>query len=82
MSERKLSDYACKNILRRIALKHKIDPDLIATRLLGDADKEDMRRGNLSMVCLDLHVELWIKAGLPDYAHGKMDPLEQKDREK
>ena len=76
MSERKLSDDACKRIIRRIALKHKIEPRLITTRLMSEDDKEDMRRGDLPMTALDLHVELWIKAGLPDYAHGKTEPLE------
>jgi hypothetical protein len=75
MAERKLSDDACKSIIRKIALKHKIEPRLITTRLMSEDDKEDMRRGELPMNCLDLHVELWIKSGLPDYAHGSTEPL-------
>lgn len=74
MSERRLSDDACKTIIRRIALKHKIEPRLITTRLMSEDDKNDMRNGDLPYTSLDLHVEVWIKAGMPDYAHGLTEP--------
>ena len=67
MDGRKLTDEACKSIIRRIALKHKVDPRLITARLMSEDDKEDMRRGELPMNSLDLHVELWIKAGMQNY---------------
>ena len=79
MCGQKLSDEACKNIIRGIALKHKVDPKLIVTRLLSPEDKDDMRRGELPIESLALHVELWIKAGMPDYAHGKTEPLNLND---
>lgn len=74
MSQR-LTDDACKNIIRTIALKHKIDPKLIVTRLMSQEDKDDMRNGELPYQALDLHVEVWIKAGMPDYAHGLTEPM-------
>lgn len=76
MSGQKISDDACKNIIRRIALKHEIAPKLIVTRLMSEEDKDDMRNGDLPYDCLDLHVELWIKAGMPDVAHGFTEPME------
>jgi len=79
MSERKLTDDACKNIIREIALKHKIKPRLITTRLMSEDDKEDMRNGELPTRALDLHVEVWIKAGMPDYAHGKTIPMNEEN---
>ncbi|CAB4127159.1 hypothetical protein UFOVP260_18 [uncultured Caudovirales phage] len=76
MCEQKLSDDACKNIIRKIALKHKIELRLITTRLMSEEDKDDMRRGELPIEALNLHVEVWIKTGFPDYSHGLTQPME------
>ena len=72
-----LTDEACKAIIRGIAKQFNIEPKLITTRLMSEEDKQDMREGNVPVPSLRLHVELWIKAGLPDYAHGKDIPLAQ-----
>ena len=79
MPERKLTDEACKNIIRRIALMHNIEPRLITTRLMSEEDKDDMRYGELPINALNLHVEVWIKAGMPDYAHGKTIPMAEEN---
>lgn len=79
MSKKRLTDDACKEIIRGIALKHKIKPRLITTRLMSEEDKDDMRNGDVPASVLDLHVEVWIKEGMPDYAHGKTIPLAEED---
>ena len=48
MCEQKLSDDACKNIIRKIALKHKIELRLITTRLMSEEDKESAHVGALN----------------------------------
>lgn len=79
MCEQRISDDACKNIIRGIAAKHNINPRLITTRLMSEDDKNDMRRGELPIESLDLHVELWITSGMPDYAHGKTIPMNEEN---
>ncbi len=74
MSKR-LTDKACKSIIRKIAAQYNIKPSLITTRLMSEDDKEDMRNGDVPMDVLDTHVAVWIKAGMPDYAHGKTADL-------
>lgn len=76
MHKRKLTDEACKNIIKSMGQRLGIDPKLITTRLMDENDKNDMREGNLSISVLELHVTLWIKAGCPDYAHGSTEPME------
>jgi len=44
---------------------------------MSEEDKEDMRNGDVPMNVLDTHVAVWIKAGMPDYAHGKTEPLDE-----
>lgn len=63
----KLSDNICKNIIRRVALKHKIEPKLIVTQLMDAKDKKDMRGGKISESVLDLHVQVWAEIGMPDF---------------
>lgn len=70
-----LSDTECKKILSKLGFKLGVSPKLIATRLLSDEDKEDMRNGEVPIESLELHIELWMKAGMPDYAHGNDKPL-------
>lgn len=64
MSGQQLTDDVCKKIIRRIALKHNIEPRLITTELMDEADKDDMRAGNLPVYVLDKYVELWTKRKL------------------
>lgn len=77
MCGKKLDDNACKNVIRDLGRRLNVDPNLIVTRLMSEDDKDDMRNGELPINALKLHVELWIKAGLPDYAHGNNEPLTQ-----
>lgn len=70
----RLTDDACKGIIRKISVQYSIDSKLIVTRLMNQNDKEDMRNGDLSMDVLDLYVSVWIKSGCPDYAHGLTEP--------
>jgi uncharacterized protein YaeQ len=66
---RTLTDEACKSIIRRIALRLGVDAKLITTRLMSEDDKNDMRKGDISKVVLELHVKLWIENGMPDYVN-------------
>lgn len=77
MRRKKLDDNACKNIIRDLGRRLNVDPNLIVTRLLSEDDKNDMRNGDLPINALKLHIELWIKSGCPDYAHGSTEPLTQ-----
>lgn len=72
-----LTDDDCKKILSKLGLKLGVSPKLIATRLLSDEDKEDMRNGEIPIDSLEIHIKLWMKAGLPDYAHGDDKPLKR-----
>lgn len=64
----------CKRILSKIGLKLGVSPTLIATRLLSEDDKQDMVNGDVPIESLELHVKLWMDAGMPDYAHGDDKP--------
>jgi chaperonin GroEL (HSP60 family) len=79
MFGRKLDDNACKNIIRDLGRRLNVDPKLIVTRLFSEGDKNDMRNGDLPINALKHHIEVWIKAGLPDYAHGKNMPMKEKN---
>ncbi len=75
-----LTDEDCKTIIKRLSRKLCARAELIATRLLSEDDKNDMREGNLSIEALEAHIKVWIENGMPDYAHGKTEPyaIEQK----
>ncbi len=75
----RVSDETCKAIIRRVAKRLGVEPKLITTRLMSDDDKEDMRQGNLPTEVLELHVKLWMDAGMPDYRHGKTIPLKEEN---
>lgn len=64
MPGQQLTDDACKKIIKRIALKHNVEPRIITTMLMSEADKDDMRAGNLPVDVLDKYVELWSKRKL------------------
>lgn len=65
----------CKKILFKIGIELGVSPNLIATRLLDDIDKVSMRGGGLPIDSLRAHVEVWRDSGMPDYAHGKFEPM-------
>lgn len=79
MCGKKLDDNTCKNIIRDFGRRLNVDPKLIVTRLLSEDDKNDMRNGDLPLNALKLHIEAWIKAGLPDYSHGKDIPMKEEN---
>lgn len=66
------SDALCKEIIRFLAKRHKIDPKLIVTKLMSEDDKNDLRDGNLSENVFSKHIEVWIKKGCPDYRNGEI----------
>lgn len=70
-----LSDEECKDIIRRLGKRLNVEPKLITTRLMSDEDKQDMRDGNLPIKSLEVHIKVWISNGMPDYRHGKTEPL-------
>jgi hypothetical protein len=72
-----LSVEQCKDLLRLIGKKLCVKADLISTRLLSEDDKQDMLRGDLPIEALECAVKCWMDAGMPDYAHGKTDPMKK-----
>lgn len=72
-----LTDLDCKKILSKLGLKLGVSPKLIATRLLSEDDKQDMRNGDLPIDSLETHIRVWMDAGMPDYAHGLDTPLKR-----
>ena len=72
-----ISTKDCKIILGKLGKKFKVDPSLIATRLLSEDDKQDMRNGNLPIQALEIHIKLWMDSGMPDCAHGLDTPLKR-----
>lgn len=74
-----LTDAECKDIIRRLGKRLKVDPKLIVTRLMSEEDKQDMRDGNLPVKSLECHIKLWMASGMCDVAHGKDVPLAQEE---
>jgi uncharacterized protein YaeQ len=64
--KQKLSDEACKLIIRRLAKRYNIDAKDIVTKLMSEDDKQDMREGNLPYNVLVLYIEVWIEMGMPN----------------
>lgn len=75
-----LTDEECKAIIKSVAIKLCARAQLIATRLLTEEDKNDMRQGNLSIEVLEDHIKVWIENGMPDYAHGKHETYAEEQR--
>jgi hypothetical protein len=57
-------------MLFRIGIKLGVSPNLISNRLLSLDDKNDMLSGELKDHELELHVQVWKDAGMPDYKNG------------
>ena len=66
-----LTEEECKTIVKKIAAKHDVSPNLIATRLLSPEDKVDMMNGDVPLESLDLHVKLWKQGGCEDMVNPK-----------
>lgn len=64
----------CKSKLFKLGIKLGVSPTLISTRLLSKEDKDDMLNGLIPDDALECHVQVWMKAGMPDYANGHTDP--------
>ncbi len=61
------TDKACKDLIRMLARKLGIEPaSLITTRLMSEDDKNDMRKGLLTVEVLELHIKIWKAAGMRD----------------
>jgi hypothetical protein len=60
------TDDACKQIIKYLAGKLNIDAKLIATRLLDEDSKADMRLGLFPIASLQRHIEVWRDSGMPD----------------
>lgn len=68
-----LTNEECTRIIAKLSKEFCVRPDLITTRLLSEEDMEDLRTCNFPIDELELHIKLWIRAGMPDYAHGKTE---------
>lgn len=69
----------CKKIIFKIGLELGVSPNLIATRLLSNDDKQDMLAGLIPDETLVTAVKCWMEAGMPDYANGFTSPYRPKD---
>jgi uncharacterized protein YaeQ len=67
----------CKKIISNLGWLCGCSPRLIATRLLSEDDKKDMVNGDLTIESLECGVKAWMKAGMPDYAHGHTEPMKK-----
>lgn len=56
----------CKRIIYNLGIKFNVPPNIIATRMLRDRDKNDMLLGVLDIVTLEASVEAWKNEGMPD----------------
>lgn len=65
------------SLIFKAAIEVGCPPAFISTRLLSKEDKLDMLNGDIPWEALLLHVQLWFKAGMPDYAHGKTEPYKK-----
>lgn len=72
--ETPLSVEQCKELLTTIGKMLSVKAALISTRLLSRADKDDILTGKISIESLITAVEVWKKAGMPDYANAKLTP--------
>lgn len=75
MSDRILTEIACDNIIQFVANKTKSELHLIKNRLMSTEDFYDLRSNKLSAKELELHVKVWIRKGIPDYANGNTEPF-------
>ena len=69
-----LTKQQCQKKLFTIGIKLGVSPKLISTRLLSSDDKNDMLSGLINDDSLATAVEVWIEAGMPDYANGNTAP--------
>lgn len=64
----------CKKILFKVGIKFGVSPKLISERLLDAQDKCDMLNGEVPIDYLEVAVQAWKDAGMPDYANGRTIP--------
>lgn len=72
-----ITEKECKSLIFKAAIEVGCPPAFISTRLLSKEDKLDMLNGDIPWESLLLHVQLWFKAGMPDYAHGNTEPYKK-----
>ncbi len=70
-----LTKEECKRILFKIGIKFGVSPKLISERLLHAEDKCDMLNGEMPVEYLEVAVQAWQDAGMPDYSHSLAIPL-------
>ena len=66
----------CQSMLFQIGVKLGVSPKLISERLLSIDDKKALLEGCLSITDVELHTVTWVASGMPDYAHGKTEALQ------
>jgi hypothetical protein len=57
----------CKTMLIKAACRTGVPPNIISTKLLSPADKQDMLAGHLTQDELEAHVKVWKDMGMPRY---------------
>lgn len=64
----------CKKIIRKLSWKFGVSPNAITTTFLSADDKLDMINGDLAEKDLESAITVWIHNGMPDVAHGSIEP--------
>lgn len=77
-----LTNEDCKEIIRILSKKLTVRPRIVVERLLNEIDRKDMLNGDLPVESLECHIKVWLKNGMPDYAHGKITTLEEEQKHK
>jgi hypothetical protein len=57
-----------------------VKAELISTRLLSKEDKQDMVAGLIPMESLIVHVKVWVRHGMCNYAEGKFERFEARSQ--
>lgn len=70
-----LTDRECRLMILRVACNHGVSPIEIATKLIDESDKQDMRERRLTESDLNEFVRVWKEQGCrdmvkPDYFYG------------
>lgn len=74
MSKIHLTDTEYNSFIFKACIETGAVPSHVPLYLLDSQDKEDIRHRLIPYESLLCHIKAWMKAGCPDYAHGKSDP--------
>jgi hypothetical protein len=77
LGSKNLTKQDCQKILFKVGIKFGVSPKLISERLLDAQDKCDMLNGEVPIEYLEVAVQAWMAAGMPDYASGLSSRMDE-----